>query len=433
MKQEQQPLKGVIKNVLIALVGTSPAVVTETINALVKPLGYGPEFKPDRVILITTSEGRARINDDLLDCALGKSRWAGFVDDMGLPKDLQPEIRVPVGHQVDLIDVDQSDIDAHSEPELNRMGELIFETVGEWTREHPNTTVCVSLSGGRKSMSHLAGTSLSLLGRAQDFLVHVIVKPESLEHCPGFYYIEPHTTRYEWDDSYSGTPTHHKVIKEEIALHLSRVPFVRLGNLPELRERIDTFAGWGLRATIDAASSNAAPKGKSLIYRKSQPKKLFLDGVDLTTFSRAEGKAVLRSPQKIVAILKVIQCRGALPTSPDEAAMFDLFSEWRRVERDAKVPFDAAEWAKRVGKYWKPRGGAFHIDEEELMNKALFAVKFHDYALGKNRFPFAGDVTSLREAIQRAPSVTALYDIRAPRTSVPGGYQLLNLEFKVEA
>ena len=66
------------RRLLVAVVGMSPQVVTETIWALIKER----RFCPDEVRLITTCNGRNRALRDLLDPAEG--RFHAFCRDYGL-------------------------------------------------------------------------------------------------------------------------------------------------------------------------------------------------------------------------------------------------------------------------------------------------------------------------------------------------------------
>ena len=52
----------------------------------------------------------------------------------------------------------------------------------------PERRVHASLSGGRKTMSFYLGYAMSLYGRPQDALYHVMV-PVEFESCPDFFYI----------------------------------------------------------------------------------------------------------------------------------------------------------------------------------------------------------------------------------------------------
>ncbi|MCX7865126.1 MAG: CRISPR-associated ring nuclease, partial [Novosphingobium sp.] len=56
------------------------------------------------------------------------------------------------------------------------------------------TQLHVSLAGGRKTMSALVCQALSLLGRAQDCLSHVLIEPAALENDPDFWWPQPDAT-----------------------------------------------------------------------------------------------------------------------------------------------------------------------------------------------------------------------------------------------
>ena len=57
-----------MKHVLLALVGMSPAVLTETVWTLVTE----KNIIPDEVVVLTTTEGRVKIKKELLDSGIWK-------------------------------------------------------------------------------------------------------------------------------------------------------------------------------------------------------------------------------------------------------------------------------------------------------------------------------------------------------------------------
>jgi hypothetical protein len=96
------------------------------------------------------------------------------------------------------------------------VADFITEEVRALTAD-PNASLHVSIAGGRKTMGFYLGYALSLFGRAQDRLSHVLVPPP-YESRTDFFYPRPGA--------------------EDAQVHLGDIPFVRLRDgLPErLRE-----------------------------------------------------------------------------------------------------------------------------------------------------------------------------------------------------
>jgi len=108
----------------------------------------------------------------------------------------------------------------------------------------PEAALHVSLAGGRKTMGFYAGYALSLFGRSQDRLSHVLVSPPFESHAE-FYYPTP-ARRVIY------TPEGRPVDAAEARVVLAEIPFVRLRHgLPEpLLAGHSTFS-----ATVAAAQA----------------------------------------------------------------------------------------------------------------------------------------------------------------------------------
>jgi hypothetical protein len=91
----------------------------------------------------------------------------------------------------------------------------------------PGSALHVSLAGGRKTMGYYAGYALSLFGRAQDRLSHVLVS-EPFEQSWNFFYPTPYSRVIETKDGKLADTRDARVT-------LAEVPFVRLrdGIVPE--------------------------------------------------------------------------------------------------------------------------------------------------------------------------------------------------------
>ena len=177
------------RRILLATVGLSPQIVTETLYALAVPgdpahpdSRRDPPFVPTEIHIITTEEGRHRAILSLLDPSTAV--FAEFAREFELPQiigTLTPErihvIRDAAGKSL-------PDIGSGSDSEA--AADLIVRVVRELTHDE-NAALYVSIAGGRKTMGFLLGYALSLFGRDQDRVSHVLVDP-CLENHPQFFY-----------------------------------------------------------------------------------------------------------------------------------------------------------------------------------------------------------------------------------------------------
>jgi CRISPR-associated protein (TIGR02584 family) len=170
------------RRVLLAVTGLSPQVVTESLYALTQVTR--PAFVPTEVQIITTRQGAEHARLNLL------SRDPGWFhrlrDDYALPEigfGVQ-SIQVLCGPDGAALD----DLRSLAENEL--AADFITERVRALTAD-PECALHVSIAGGRKTMGFYLGYALSLFGRPQDRLSHVLVSAPFESH-PQFYYPTPY-------------------------------------------------------------------------------------------------------------------------------------------------------------------------------------------------------------------------------------------------
>ena len=176
MKPHEYP-----RRILLAVTGLSPQVVTETLYALaVNPAEGCEPFVPSEIHLITTGQGAAHARLNLLS------------DDPGWFHRLRRDYELPAMRFEDttlhiVTGASGQPLDDIRTPADNeQVADHIADIVRELTAD-PNTAVHVSLAGGRKTMGYYLGYALSLYGRPQDRLSHVLVSAPFESH-PEFYY-----------------------------------------------------------------------------------------------------------------------------------------------------------------------------------------------------------------------------------------------------
>jgi CRISPR-associated protein (TIGR02584 family) len=207
------------RRVLLAVTGLSPQVVTETVYALTQTLK--PAFVPTEIHLMTTAEGAERARLTLLSKEPG---WFHRLRrDYNLPEIKFDERFVHVLKAADGTPI----VDIRTGAENTCVADSLTDKIRELTTD-PNCAVHVSIAGGRKTMGFYAGYALSLLGRPQDRLSHVLVQAP-YESNQQFYYPTPYPHVI-----FTHPPENRPLDAREAEVALADIPFVRLrGGLDE--------------------------------------------------------------------------------------------------------------------------------------------------------------------------------------------------------
>jgi CRISPR-associated protein (TIGR02584 family) len=204
------------RRILLAVTGLSPQVVTETIWALAQ---RRPPFIPTEAHLLTTQEGEIKILQMLLEPpAPGlPGVMATLADELG-----QPGIAGLITPQsVRLLRRADGEplSDILTEADNIAAADAIAETIRELTAD-ASAALHVSIAGGRKTMGIFAGFALSLFGRPQDRLSHVLV-PEQFQSHPEFFFPSRKPRRLL-------TRGNRSVSTAEETVVLAEIPFLRL-------------------------------------------------------------------------------------------------------------------------------------------------------------------------------------------------------------
>ncbi|MFZ4538546.1 CRISPR-associated ring nuclease Csm6 [Propionivibrio sp.] len=217
------------RRILLAVTGLTPQVVTETLYALA--CREESPWIPDEIHLITTATGAENARLNLL---LPEGWFHRLCADYRLPT-----INFPVSNIHILQDAHGKVMDDIRTPEQNTLAaDFIIETLRALT-EDEGTELHVSIAGGRKTMGYYLGYALSLYGRPQDRLSHVLVS-DPYETNREFYYPTPYDH-----------PIHSRRGDKEVTVdarnarvELANIPFVHLRTgLPErLRKGQSSFS-----------------------------------------------------------------------------------------------------------------------------------------------------------------------------------------------
>lgn len=203
-----------MKPILLAVTGLSPQVITETLYAL----HHEQKPWPVRIEVLTTTVGRQKIQSGLQQ----QGHLSKLCQQLQRP---EPELEIKVipdgsGHEVE----DARSLDDHA-----ALANFIIKTVRDLT-ENPDISIHASIAGGRKTMTFFLGYAMSLFGRKQDRLSHVLIT-DGLEAHPEFYY-PPVESKILTVRSVNGEK---QVDASQVKVILADIPFIRQrNNLPSV-------------------------------------------------------------------------------------------------------------------------------------------------------------------------------------------------------
>lgn len=208
---------------LLAVTGLSPAIVTETLWALAM---RQPRILPRRVVFVTTLTG-ARVIEEQLFTALPEWEDRSVWDALRLTLKAGPDELIAEPPQIISIPDPSSGRtvlldDIRTPAENQAAAEFIFARVWDVVRDK-DCHLVASVAGGRKTMGALLHSAVSLIGRENDLITHVLVNPP-FDTLSGFFY--PAQPKCPLHDVRSGRV--YEATQAEITL--ADVPFVPLRN-----------------------------------------------------------------------------------------------------------------------------------------------------------------------------------------------------------
>lgn len=198
----------------------SPAVITETVWSLAH---QKPAIIPQSIFVITTSLGYDKIKETLFET----SAWDCFVKTLK-QRGIHVAGRLQFGPARDHIRLlPRSDCQGDVEDILTKAdSEAAADCILRFVREFaadPDTRIIASIAGGRKTMTALLMSCMTLLGREQDKVCHVLVSPPYDNP-----YLEPPFL-------YPGSGTKHRLPgsskswpSDRARIDLVEIPFVRM-------------------------------------------------------------------------------------------------------------------------------------------------------------------------------------------------------------
>ena len=203
-----------MKNILLAVTGLSPQVITETLYALHQSLR-----NVDAIHVITTKEGRDRIYSGLL---AGKNgQYHNYLREYNIDPSKIDFTHSNIHVITDEYGVEIKDI--ITEEDNTHLLKKCLELTYRFTAS-PESSVFFSVAGGRKTMSACLTLAAQMYGRPQDRIFHILVSPE-FEGKTNFYYPPKESAVIELRDD-KNNPYYKNTGYAEISL--IPIPFVSI-------------------------------------------------------------------------------------------------------------------------------------------------------------------------------------------------------------
>lgn len=198
------------RRILLAVAAKSPQIITETIYALACQT---TAWLPTELHIITTGRGARNIQQ-----ALGEhgANW------------LQ---KLCIDYQLPSITLSEKSIHVITTPQNQALEDIrnsadnacAADYITQWVRTFtadPQSCLYASLSGGRRTMTYYMGYAMSLFGRPQDRLTHVLIEDDYFFN-DDFFYPPPYSKLIPCKDGAW-------VDAQTIEVTLADLPFIRL-------------------------------------------------------------------------------------------------------------------------------------------------------------------------------------------------------------
>jgi CRISPR-associated protein (TIGR02584 family) len=245
-----------MRDILLAVCGLTPQVVTETLWALNRRT---PPIYPVEIWILTTERGREICQRTLLGQNGALARYAREYRLGQKRPRCTPEmivlLRKAGGALLE---------DVRTDDDNQAIADQTAEVVRRQT-ERRETRLHCSVAGGRKTMGILLASALQLYGRPEDRLYHVLIPP-AFESLDTFFYPPARPTKLTGKNGRS-------VNTATASIELAEIPYVRLRGLlsPAHLKRsapfgsLLEFAEQRLRLILDPDPVGVDPAGNRLL------------------------------------------------------------------------------------------------------------------------------------------------------------------------
>lgn len=352
------------RNILVAVAGQTPAIVTETLWTLEQQKGTSI----DEIRVITTSKGKETIVSALLG---EKGAFTRYCKDYRIP---QGKIGFSEKSIFVLRDAHGRELsDIRTNEDNIQAADQVFSLIRGWTAIRDEILFC-SVAGGRKTLGIYLSMALMLCGRQEDSLTHVLVAPELESGSPHFFYPSP-------------DPPHQIQLPVSGALasfsdHAGQPPLVELADIPfpRLREVI------GGDLPLEKGLTEAVSYSQLILSYLQSPPTLNLT---LTEGTVTLGSLIFQLSKQLIAVYAFFLLEF---NTPKGASMEELFLKRlrlaaleRTIDRNKQGEKELYAWEKMKD----PEDFAARI--RPCISKINRAI---DKAFGRNRLSDRYRITS---------------------------------------
>ena len=276
------------KHVLVAILGTTPAVFTEAVWALATQKG----IVPDEIVLFTTQKGKAALKDQILKpdgrraCALKRLQKALAAAGYDVSDKPIFDVDYVEGSLCLFRDKRRKTMeDLRSREDNLEAANMMMKEIRVYA-DDGDCVIHALLSGGRKTMTALFFSCVSLLARSCDRIYHVLASEKYEKKLrPVFCFPEKGVVHECVETDETGTRTI-SLKSEDAQIDLFEVPFVYMGEWAEQRCR--------------AISKNLSYENLINDVQKSFKKELFPDRVILDfTLGQVEFDGAIMKPSPV--------------------------------------------------------------------------------------------------------------------------------------
>jgi len=321
--------------ILLAVTGMSPAILTETVWALAQE---NPPVLPDRIVVLTTTVGKNQIERELFtsqrhfndqsgwDCLREKLQERGH--------DMKGRLRFDPASDLHILT--RWDESSHRNLLLSDIrtaadNEAVADRILEFVRSivaSPDTRLIASIAGGRKTMGTLLYVCMTLVGREDDRLTHVLVNEpfDEARLSPRFYFPEQPSAELT-------TPDNKTVRAAEAHIDLADVPFVPLRNLfaRELGRMPGRFSA--LVAQCSEGVRKRSGNSVKLVVHRSRPE-IEINGI----------RVRLSPKEQLLALFLADRSRKARPAFASYKEAENSLNEYRKQLRREVPENDFSDW-----------------------------------------------------------------------------------------
>lgn len=224
-----------MRHILCLVTGMTPQIITETVWALACDPDNDSPWVPDEIHVLSTDDGLNQIRSRLFSEKEG-FKFAKFQKEYPQLANIHFDGSDKYLHVI--TDPDGNILKDLKTPDDNELAaNLICQMVRQFT-ERDDVALHVSIAGGRKTMGFYAGYALSLYGRAQDKMSHVLVD-ERYESARDFFY--PSVS----DDVFVTNRDGVELRTKDAQIWLANIPFVRMRDAISHRHQLksdDSFS-----------------------------------------------------------------------------------------------------------------------------------------------------------------------------------------------